>query len=155
MNLEEIKARCVEEGECLLWQGSLAGGYIPTVRRGNAYLSVRNVAYDLSGRKRNPKQIVGTTCGHRECLNPDHLALRKSRSKTGRKWSEDAKRRQAILMREIKGKLNPTSVQSIRDSDEPLRAIAQKHGVALKTVQNARSHGTWKDYSNPFAGLMA
>jgi hypothetical protein len=82
MDAETILARCVPDGDCLIWTGSVICG-CPIVRfnRKSCY-SARRIVYDAA----HPDELalrVKPGCGNNLCLNPAHLVAGK---RTPSRW---------------------------------------------------------------------
>lgn len=70
LTVDEINAQCVQNGECLLWTGTLQDG-IPMAKRDGKHYSIRKVIWDqFRGASRGG---VVMTCGNSDCLNPAHM----------------------------------------------------------------------------------
>jgi predicted XRE-type DNA-binding protein len=52
-----------------------------------------------------------------------------------------------------RAKLTPELARQVREADGPQDRIAEQFGVSQATVSVIKRGKTWKDYSNPFAGL--
>ena len=69
--IERLIARCVEEGDCLLWQGGCDGHGRPQCRHGGKTCYVRRVMRELVDGKPVPAgRVVPACCGHRLCVSP-------------------------------------------------------------------------------------
>jgi hypothetical protein len=162
MSLEKfVQDRCIEEGECWIWQQSANGGrpqmQVPGTRRRTAvrralWLELRNP--DLAS-----KAWVTTKCETPGCVNPEHLCLTtnaKAQKKAGEqgKFSTLARRAKVAASKQASvSRLTLEDVVAIRASDEILRVLAERYGVAKNTVWAIRNGTRWRNYSSPFAGL--
>lgn len=160
LDIEVIRAKTIEEGDCWLWQGALNQG-VPVVRHAGQIINVRRfIAQHLQGKAVQGK-LASTTCRNPQCCAPDHVDLitrkqlqirttkqtrHQSRPSRNEKLAAQARARSSVL--------NHEAVAAIRSSDRPGRELAEQYGVALSTVQHARNYRSWKDYRSPFAGLM-
>lgn len=155
-----IYARCVEDGDCLLWQGALARGGVPQMQYGGKVRPVRRVVAQLLGKKLDGL-LATTTCGNPLCLAKEHLwmATRQQlqqytadrtgygRSLTRRARISRAKRAQA--------KLSLDQVEAIRLAPSAAEA-ARAHGIARSTAISIRAHKMWRNYgNNPWEGMGA
>jgi len=156
--LDEIRAGCVECGDCWEWKGYAAKCGTPKVNtwidgRRNVF-SGRRVVMHLVG-KQIPKGVVLTTkCGNPRCLNPDHI-IRTTRSEVATKVAArvDIKLKKAARSgRPIK--LDQQKVADIRSSTMKNRELAALYGVTISTISRTRNGHCWAQ-RNPFAGLMA
>lgn len=160
MTLKFIKARTEEYGDCHIWQrGVNADGYPQMKLRNHACSLVRRIVFDLSGGKLVERQPIVTTCGERLCVNPDHLKA----STTARVSQEAAKRgafsgiaRCAKIAKSKRpsAKLTMEIAREIRLSTETGPVLAARYGVNRSLVTRIRSGLAWRDFSNPYMGLM-
>lgn len=163
MSLEKfVQDRCVEEGECWIWQQNSNNGrpqmQAPGTRRRVA------VRRELWLQLRDPNlpstRWVTTKCDTPCCVNPEHLCLTtnaKAQKKAGEqgKFSTLARRAKVAASKQAAvSRLTLEDVQAIRASDEILRVLAERYGVAKNTVWAIRNGTRWRTYSSPFAGLM-
>ena len=83
------------------------------------------------------------TCDNPPCMNMRHWFL----GTVGDNYADmraKGRERKALGERHGLARLTKADVLAIRASDEPERAIAAKHGVALRTIQHVRSRATWR-----------
>ncbi|WP_439587505.1 hypothetical protein [Hydrogenophaga sp.] len=163
MKLNDIKARCIEEGNCWMWQGPIGKtGYPITKLKGHqAPALVRRLVVELVGRPPAPRQPVIATCGDRRCCNPAHLELSspsevgKAAAKKGAFSSLTRRAKISAGVRASGTKLTEQQAEEIRASDKPLREISRQYGINRSGVRRIKTGETWADYRNPFAGLGA
>lgn len=153
MTLDEVKDRCEEEGECLLWTGGMASGISPCLKVEGRTSNLRTLLWRGSGKVLLKDEYVGTTCKNPRCVL--HLA-RKKKAKVlvGRTVPADTRRRIAMAWK-AKSKLSDADVQAIRLSEATHTALSEQFGVAHSTIRKIRAGALRRDYSNPFAGLAA
>lgn len=74
--LERVRAKCDQQGDCLVWTGVLNKGH-PTFRYdGVKNARVRRVLYEArTGAQVGATERVRACCGNDLCCNPDHLHL--------------------------------------------------------------------------------
>lgn len=153
MKYEEILGNCIEEGDCLLWQGGMSGGTYPCMRFDGKFANVRTVLWRASGRSLPAGKFVGVRCQNKRCVGC--LYLKKSRSEGSTPRLAVHRRSMSMKARLTHGKLTEAVVREIRISSESSSALAARYSVVKSTINDARYGRTWKDYSNPFAGLGA
>lgn len=159
--LERIKRLCVEEGQCLIWQGLTARGPLPMIHIGNSNVSARRKLYEfLNGVTVEADRVVRTTCGEKLCMNPDHLICMtrtKAKKLDGANGAYNTARMQAIRYRTTRerAKLTIEQAREIRASEESARALAKRYGVAHKQINLIRQGLAWQEVFSPFAGLIA
>ncbi|WP_315125266.1 hypothetical protein [Comamonas antarctica] len=164
ITLDDIKARCVEEGDCWIWQGAVSDAGYPIMKRyGGPCLLVRRVAIALAGREPKPRQPVACTCDDKRCVAPAHLKL-STWSKVGKtaaaKGSYSGKARCAKVSagRRANGnlKLNAEIARTIRESVESGPVLSARYGVNRSLINAIKRGDIWKEYANsPFSGLGA
>ncbi len=163
MNLEEIKANCDEEGECWIWNGAISSTGYPIAKVDGKCQLVRRVAYRLKifAPKLLPRQPVIAKCDNKKCVNPACL-----RASTTSKVSQIAGKagklsglakgaKIAAFRRATTAKITMEIANAIRTSDETGPVLAARHNIDKALVNRIKRGGAWKDYSNPFMGLMA
>lgn len=163
ITLDKIKARCVEEGDCLIWQGGVSKEGYPIMKHGGACLHVRRVAIALDGREPKRRQPVTCSCGDKRCIQPRHLKL-STYSKIGKATAATgvyaAKARCAKVAHANRNradtKLTMEIAREIRASTESSEALAARYGVYRSRINAVRRGDAWKEYAaTPFAGLGA
>jgi len=153
MTLDEIKDRCQEEGDCLLWTGGMASGISPCLRVEGRTSNLRTLLWRGQGKVLLKDEYVGTTCKNPRCVA--HLARKKKVNVLkGRVTPADTRRRMAIACK-AKSKLSDADVQFIRLSEDTNAALARKFEVSESSVRKIRAGTRRRDYSNPFAGLAS
>lgn len=160
--LDMIKARCIECGDCWEWQGGLIGGGHPQVRYKGQCGSARRAVYELSGGRLYQKSFIVTTCENRLCLNPAHLkqmTQAQYMQKLGALGVQGGLVRTANVARGKQaqaGKITMADARQIRQSDEPVKSLAERYGLSPERIYRIRKGTAWREYTNnPFIGLMA
>lgn len=160
--LEAILERCIEDGDCLIWQGAMSHGTRPTARIDGTRktVGVRRLLLELNGIDPGRNRVF-PTCGNQACLNHEHLKPMKHAAmlklvarQTGYARSVTRNAKIAASKRK-RSPLTPEMVAEIRSSPESGRAVARRLGLCQATVQAIRAHDTWRDYANPFFQLAA
>lgn len=159
--IEFVRTRCTECGDCWEWQGAVqeGNGNTPVMKRDRRVRPVRRVVLEAVGVKVAGK-LATYKCGNYMCVNPAHLeAVTRSEfqrriSQTMRYHSNPATLAKSAHSRRRTAKLNPELAQTIRQTEGSQRAIAKQFGVCQATVGAIKSGRTWRDYSNPFGGLL-
>jgi hypothetical protein len=162
MTLDEIKSRCNEVGECWIWNSTLSNNGYPIVKVDGRCQLVRRIAYRHKpfAKELAPRQPVVAGCDQRLCVNPACLTassvaqVSKIAGKAG-KLSGLAKSVKIAMSKRKTAKLNMDIARVIRMSTETGPVLAARYGIDKALVNRIKSGGAWKDYSNPFMGLMA
>lgn len=155
MTLEEIYARCTEDGDCLIWTGPANNYRHPTL----SGAAVRRIVWRLLHGEIPDGKLVTTNCGDSLCLCKDHLVLT-TKSEVSLKVAQrhDYALRKAAsnarTAREKFGLITMDIARDIRESDKTGVALAAELGVSVYLISNVRTHKSWREHSNPFAGLM-
>lgn len=162
ITLEEIKASCIEEGRCWIWQGALSDTGYPIMKRyGAPCMLVRRVAISLDGRPPSPRQPVVCSCDDKRCVRPDHLT-RSTPSRVGKKSSESGYHNNILRRTKIATarrnsattKLTKEIADEIRFSKESGPVLAERYGVNKSLINKIKRGESWCDYTpNPFIGL--
>lgn len=153
--LADILARCIEEGDCLLWQqGTTGQGYPCAAFNGLKTVNVRRwvleqLGHDMTGRRSMSR------CRNRLCLAEKHLfpatrdqankwlgaqgllstpAVRASRTLTAR--SREATKLDMAKARQMRER---------RADGAVLTAIASEFGVSADTAWKVIHHMTWRE----------
>jgi hypothetical protein len=167
--LELIESRCVDDGDCWIWQGCVQHcGTTPTMRHPETGkpTGVRRIVaqccatkpLDLTGK------LVSNTCESPKCVAPGHIKVmtrKQLQERTGKTMPLPSRmKRTAITAQRMRAKssLDWDKVAEIRASDEPMRALAKRYGVTLGTIWKIKRGITWIERStsaNPFAQLLA
>ena len=163
MTLDEIKSRCEEEGECWIWKDATDSNGYPIAKVDGKCQLVRRVAYSLkpSAPKLQPRQPVIAKCDCRLCVNPSCLRastiaeVSRMAGKAGKLSGLIKGAKIAAHKRATGAKIDMEIANSIRLSGETGPVLAARHNIDRALVNRIKRGGAWKDYSNPFMGLMA
>lgn len=156
MTLDDIKARCTEDGDCWRWDGPVGTNKHPRI----ASRSARQIVYRMAHGAVPRGRVISVNCECIDCLNPEHLEAT-TKSKAAAKAFEKRPdivraraKKTADWFRANRAKLSSEDATQIRHSSEPACVVAQRFGVCRQTVVQIKSGKFWKDYSNPFAALL-
>lgn len=160
--LESLRARCIEEGDCWLWQGAATGG-VPSIGfKGKTVYVRRYILEVLQGRSLGHKQRTTPTCFNHLCINPEHIMLT-SRSIIQKRWTNHAgymqapaRRLKITVSRRERSPYSLETVQKVHDMEGTMsqRAIARTLGTSRNFVQKLLSGKSWQPLNNPWAGLL-
>ena len=156
ITVEWLLKRSIEEGDCLIWQGSARNnGRDPEARIDGDNFPVRRAVLQAMGSPLKPGFFVGTTCGTLKCVCPDHVIQRdrslalKGHQKTPTGRANIAKAQRARSTR------SDDMIREIRASELPATEAAEKFGYVKSSIWAIRNGRMRAELSSPFAGLGA
>ena len=155
IGLDDLLARVVPDGDCLVWQGYCDLGRFPQWRVSGRNQAARRVVWELvHGPIRKGHQVgVRRGCAA-NCCHPDHLVARsKSRARRGMQMPA-AHRSNITRTRQANSDLTWDDVRAIRASELPCPTLAAQYGISRNHVWRIRKHLTWRDTRSPFAQLL-
>lgn len=157
--MELIESKSHWDGDCLIWDGACAhkAPYMSLNRKSVAvrrWIAVNILKLPMA------KRLATFTCTNSLCVNPEHVAamtraqlqqLHADRVQYGKnparaKKLADAKRKHSRFKAE--------DIQKVHEWTGSQRELARQMGVSFDWVNKVVRGVIWKDYSNPFAGLM-
>lgn len=156
VTIEQIHARCSDDCDCLLWTGAHNHAGQPKIRN----TSARRIVWELASGPIPAGALVTTSCGHPGCLRPEHLEL----TNKALVAVAAAKRSDVLLRKSVanaraarastRASITEAIAREIRASSEMGVTLAERYGVSPSLVTLVRKNKAWKDYSNPWQGLM-
>lgn len=159
--LEMIRTRCVEDGQCWLWQGGCDGHGRPQIRHDGVVVYTRRLARQLSdGKPVPPDMRVPNACGRKTCVSPECSVIgtvatvRKMAAARGAYAKANRNIRQMQTKR-AKSAISDALVEQIRNAPAPCWRIAAETGVSLSHVKAIRRGTARRDLSSPFGWLLA
>jgi len=150
--LEIVRRFCIEEGECLLWQGPVTPHGYPKAHVNGQPKSMRTYVFcELLGKRKPEGRQVVTRCGNQLCLSEKCLTT-KTRSDAvsqavARKFALDPIFARNLRLRSPKVKLNEHLAAEIRKSSLPHSEVAAQYGISRETARQIRRGETWKSTS--------
>lgn len=144
---DRVAARATPHGDCLVWQGSTAGGYgyVTTgARPDRRKVGVHRVVLERKiGRSLGPGEYALHTCDVRTCVNPDHLYVGDHAQNM-----RDRHRRDRTARGTHVGGAKLTDAKVLRARAAHARgvtaaALAQQYGVSRPTMWRAVTGKTW------------
>lgn len=159
-----ILSNCDEIGDCLIWNRSVNADGNPQYRPAYEGMSklVRRTLFRLDGRTIGHRIPLGSHCGDKRCVNPDHhfpstmKAVARKAALRGA-FSGIAKGAKIAAAKRItEAKLNLETAREIRMSAESGPKLAARHGVDASLIVRIKAGKCWKEYpsTNPFAALI-
>lgn len=153
--LERIRARCTEEGDCLLWGGATSAGGLPRVWKDGLSTSLRRLLW-IEKHGEIPSDVrIGVKCRVDLCVAPAHLVIRdRCDELKGTRRSQAFKAKIAAAKRS-KSRFTPEFIAMIRGSLLNNCALGREIGLDHRIIAKIRNHEVWKDYTAPLSGLGA
>jgi hypothetical protein len=156
--VEKIKARCIEDGGCLIWQGPTTPAGMPWMKHeGNSKAMVRRVLYEAQHGSIAPGLLVSPTCGHKQCLaclEAMTPAASKAIAAARGAYRSQARVRRRVATMRARSKYTEDVIASIRLAASAKEAQEQT-GASLPYVYAIRAGAARADLTTPFAGLGA
>lgn len=161
VNLETIKARCIECGDCWVWASTLLRGQHPIMKSKGKSFYPKRVAWELHHGKKIPEGhcvVNKVHCANPHCCNPEHthhLSRRRVLQMTvatGKMHTPLIKAKIAAAKRR-ESKLSDEAVLEFTHSDESVPVLAARHGISEAYGYMIRRGEFRKPLSSPFAGL--
>lgn len=147
--LADVLARCVEDGDCWVWQGAKSRG----VKGGTSWcapaawfpamgkvMPVQRIVALLDGRH---GERVWRTCGTDGCVNPAHL--RAGSTKEWGRWMSDtgrtrtaAKLASGVMQGRKRSKLSDAEIEAIRTAHARCVDIGKQFGISKSYTARIR-----------------
>lgn len=166
VSFEAIQAMCdvCEATGCWHWKGGVSKGGAPQMREGSGrdnIVPVRRVVLRMMGKWRKADFLIATnTCMNKDCVAPEHavwLTRKELQQRTAKvtRYGECPERRMAIA-KAMRARSSRTieQVREMRASGLGPNELARKLGQNKGIVAQILRGDLWKDYENPFSGLM-
>lgn len=144
----------------MLWTGATDDNGVPQMRLpgDRKVYPARRVLLEAMG-KRTKGLLATTRCDNKACMAEDHVVLwtrKQLQARNGKKYAGNAARSARLaLASRARSKLSMEDARLIRDTGMNWREVMERYGVSESTAYDVIAGRHWKDYSNPFAGLMA
>ncbi len=159
--LEAIKANCDEVGDCWEWRGALDGkAPLMRISMTRRLVPVRRWILEQAG-KMKEGCLACAKCNNPRCVAPEHAValtrqqLQERTAKTTNYGSSIARQKKISAARRAQGTvLTEEIVREMRECGMTSRQAAARYGCCQYAAWQAISGKTWKDYSNPFIGLL-
>lgn len=158
--IERIRKRIEEVGDCWEWTGALQpNAPTPVMRYHQRTSQVRRFIAEAQGKNLKGK-LATCKCRNELCVNPEHVVvitrkrLQELLAKERQYQTNPVRMKKLAEKARAKSKLNQHLVEEIRSAEGSQREIALRYGITQAAVSSIKRGRTWKDYSNPFAGLF-
>ena len=158
ITLDAIHAQCIEEGDCLLWDGRLTSTGHPVFNAdGRQWLIKREVFFLTHGWLPDGSgQVVASSCDHTTCCEPLHLACITrgqlvKRSYQKRNVAAEYGKRLAARIRQGGTKLDLEIARAIRCDERTHAVVADERGVSHSLVAKIRQGQIWREPASVFS----
>lgn len=158
--IEEIHAKCLEEGECWVWQGACDGHGRPQIRHAGKVMPVRRVVAGLrQGKEVASYLVVAAKCQNMMCVSPEcaHITTTKGKAKLAAErgaYRSAAKIAKMVATKRAKSRITDAQVEEIRTSQESSYAMSARTGISPSHIKMIRRFQARRPANNPFAGLF-
>ena len=146
LTLQQIHCRCVEYGDCLLWNQSCTPNGYPRVKGGYAHI----FAWEAVHGSVPAGMLVRRKCDEVRCCNVDHMVLMTRRQqnllavKSGA-WKNPARIAAITLKARQRSKLQPPDIALIRASELSGVELARQFNVSRSLISRIRLRKSWMD----------
>mgnify|MGYP003420499485 FL=1 len=164
LTIQDIKDRSTMDGDCWVYNTDAKTEhhrkYAQVKHKGQHFLA-RRLAYELARGELPVDARVVPCCGNPYCIFPWHQEAmtesekQKVAAERGAFSSIARGKKIAESRRAAQSKLTEAQAMEIRASSESGPVLAKKYGINRSRVNAIKRGDAWKDYSNPFAGLMS
>ena len=155
-SLDDIKARCVEIGECWEWQGTVVGydKNQPVHMVDRKMHKVHQTAFKLAGKNSPAGMYLVRECGNCLCVNPAHITpmtrsdQMKLAASLGRCSRPDQVAARTKGVRAASKLYSPElarTIRTMRSCGALLKDIAEQTGVSASVAAKVCSGEMWAD----------
>lgn len=150
-----IESQCVREGGHMIWAGNWDQYRRGVIQVDGRRYDVRRELYRIrTGKTLGKRDTVRAKCEHETCMAPACQVVHKAKGSNGPKHSVATKAKLAAAKRS-RSKYGADLVAQVKASTKSYKQIARETGMKLSTVGAIKGGRLWKDYSSPWAGLLA
>jgi hypothetical protein len=147
-NMDEVRARSEEVGNCLIWRQSVNSGGAPSASVRGKTMTVRRLVYvELLGKEIRSGKRLTVRCHNPLCVS-DHCIVQQSVSLILREARQRALACDPMTIRReqrasSQAKLTPEIAAQIRASAESSIELAKHYGVHPETIRGIRRGRTY------------
>ena len=143
------------EGQHLVWDANWDQWHRAVLQIDGGRYDVRRELYRIrTGKTLGNRDTVRAKCEHETCMAPACQVVHKAKGSNGPKHSVATKAKLAAAKRD-RSKYGSDLVAQVKASTKSYKQIARETGMKLSTVGAIKGGRLWKDYSSPWAGLLA
>lgn len=158
--LKSLLARCDEIGQCWIWRGAVDGKDRPVIIRDGKRVGARLVARELKDRRAVASHLVmTTTCGCKRCISPAcSVAVPEATSKRMAAergvYRSAAKSAKVAMTKRARSRFTAGDIELVKAARSGA-AASLAVGMSESYAKAIRAGTARRDYSSPFAGLIA
>ena len=158
--MDEVRSRCDEVGNCLIWRQSVNSGGAPSASVRGKTMTVRRLVYvELLSKELKAGRRLTVRCHNPLCVSESCIVQRTQadilRNARQRALASDP----MILRREqragSRAKLNPEIAAQVRNSDESTKVWAKRLNVHPETIRGIRRGHTYVEPQLPPGSVFA
>lgn len=156
MNVERILSRCIEDGDCLLWQGPTSHSGVPVLDT-KAKKSVRRALWEAERGAVSAKLVFPNTCGNMLCVcHTKPVTLSEARRIAGSLGAYKSRSRvvKRTLTQRAQSKYDEETVKRIKAAASAKEAQEQT-GASLAYIYQIREGYRRAPLVTAFTGLGA
>jgi len=153
---DRIRLKCIECGDCLIWQGSAVNGKHPQMRIEGHTRSVRRVWWEQENGPVPEGKEIAATCETRNCIShtePQTRAKIAKRTAATGVFARPARCAKLAAQKQAKSKLTYEQAMDVRFGGGSLREAALRNGITKGAAGFIRRGERWKEYGTHWAGL--
>lgn len=159
MNQTDLLKRTKEDGDCLIWTGSLIHHNAPVFSLAGKKIYVKRHLMELAGKKVDGFCVI-STCKCQLCVNPEHLKIVKRKDVLKATVASGVLHTPSIRAKITKAKretskLSQDSVRELMASTEHVPTMAKRMGITEAYAYMIRRGRFRREISSPWAGLGA
>lgn len=153
--IDRIRARCIDDGGCLIWQGMTTPAGMPKLDRSR---TARRALWEAEHGEPVPEgKLLTPTCGNKLCMSHiEPMTPKESKALAAARgaYKGQARVRKRTQTMRAKSRYSEEVIEAIRQAETPQEA-SEQFGVSLPYAYAIRSGQARAPLTTPFAGLGA
>lgn len=149
----KLAAKCVEDGDCLIWQGAM-NDRGPVLTFDRKQYSVRALVWMQRNGPIPDGKVMSVECGRRRCLEHVQATTRSVLCVRSNLVNPQHRAAQIAKAKRAGSRLSQEAVQAIVMDDRHISIVAAEHGISEGYAYMLKRGQFRRDYSSPFIGLF-